>query len=40
MKIQASSIEEFFANCDEREADMRKLDALVQEATRPGAGFV
>jgi hypothetical protein len=33
MKIEASSIEEFFANCDQREADMRKLDSLVQEAT-------
>ncbi len=33
MKIQADSIEEFFTNCDEREADMRGLDSLIQEAT-------
>ena len=33
MKIPADSIEEFFANCDQREADMRKLDSLVQEVT-------
>lgn len=33
MKIQADSIEEFFANCDQREADMRKLDSLIQEVT-------
>ena len=33
MKIPADSIEEFFANCDQREADMRKLDSLIQKVT-------
>ena len=33
MKIQANIIEEFFVNCNEREADMRQLDDLVQKAT-------
>lgn len=33
MKIEASSIEEFFINCDEREPDVRKLNTLIQEVT-------
>lgn len=33
MKVELDSIEEFFANCNEKESDMRSLDNLVREVT-------